>query len=149
MQKPYSQVTAMLAITRASLKAVFRSPSAVIFGLAFPLIFILVFGFIGGRGGLNMTIAFANSTDTTLPLYQAIRGVPGIKVSAKSEKEIREELEKGRMTAIININKHSDAPYQISLTSSEAVNPQSVQVLRSIIESIIRDMDKRSYPQSR
>ena len=50
MQK-YSQVRAMLAITKASLKAIFRSPSAVVFSFVFPFIFILVFGFIGNNGG--------------------------------------------------------------------------------------------------
>ncbi|MEJ7673275.1 MAG: hypothetical protein WKF59_11305 [Chitinophagaceae bacterium] len=57
--KPYSQTTAMLAITKASLRAIFRSPSAVIFGFAFPLIFILVFGFIGG-GGVTVRVALKN-----------------------------------------------------------------------------------------
>jgi len=41
MPQPYSQLRAMMAITKASLKGVFRSPSAVIFSFVFPLIFIL------------------------------------------------------------------------------------------------------------
>ena len=48
MTEGYNQLKAMLAITKASLHAILRSPSAVIFSFAFPLIFILVFGFIGG-----------------------------------------------------------------------------------------------------
>lgn len=46
MPKPYSQLTAMLSITKASFRSILRSPSAVVFSIAFPLIFILVFGFI-------------------------------------------------------------------------------------------------------
>jgi ABC-2 type transport system permease protein len=46
MSKPYSQLTAMLSITRASFRSIIRSPSAVVFSIAFPLIFILVFGFM-------------------------------------------------------------------------------------------------------
>src|SRR5829696_2981190 len=61
--KPYSQTKAMFAITRASLRAIFRSPSAVIFGFGFPLIFILVFGFIGGSG-VTVRIALKNLNDT-------------------------------------------------------------------------------------
>jgi len=147
MPKPYSQLTAMLAITKASLKAVFRSPSAVIFSLAFPLIFILVFGFIGGRSGINMTVAFDQSTDTTTQLYKAISSVPGIKVASKDAKVLREDLEKGRVTALIHIaSKDSVSPYKIALTSSEAVNPQNIQVLKSILESIIKEMDTRNFP---
>lgn len=148
MPKSYSQLTGMLAITKASLKAVFRSPSAVIFSLAFPLIFILVFGFIGGRGSINMSVAFDKSTDTTSQLYKAISSVPGIRVASKSEKELKEDLEKGRLTAFIRIIDNADSvpKYKIALTSSEAVNPQNVQVLKSIIESIIKEMDNRNYP---
>lgn len=53
MQVKYNQYRAMLAITRGSLRAIFRSPSAVLFSIAFPLIFILIFGFIGGGGRWN------------------------------------------------------------------------------------------------
>jgi len=53
MADNYNQIRAMLAITKGSLKATFRSPSAVLFSIGFPLIFILVFGFIGGGGGYS------------------------------------------------------------------------------------------------
>jgi len=62
--KQYSQLRAMLAITKGSLKAIFRSPSAVVFSFIFPLVFILVFGFIGG-GGITVRIALANLADTS------------------------------------------------------------------------------------
>jgi len=58
MKGNYSQLKAMLAITKGSLKAVFRSPSAVIFSIAFPLIFILVFGFLGNSGKVSINVAF-------------------------------------------------------------------------------------------
>jgi len=65
MDKPYNQWRAMLAITKASFRAIFRSPSAVIFSFAFPLIFILVFGFIGGGGGGTVyKIAFDKGNDS-------------------------------------------------------------------------------------
>jgi hypothetical protein len=46
----------MFAIARASFRSITRSPSAVVFTLAFPLVFILVFGFIGG-GGISVHVA--------------------------------------------------------------------------------------------
>ena len=56
----------MFAITKASLHAIFRSPSAVIFGFAFPFIFILVFGFIGDSGGRSSyKVALDNNADTS------------------------------------------------------------------------------------
>ena len=82
MAKPYSQTKAMLAITRASLKAVFRSPSAVIFSFLFPLIFILVFGFIGNSGRVSVRVAFDPRSDTT-NVYEAIKNISALNVVQK------------------------------------------------------------------
>jgi len=149
MPQPYNQFRAMLAITKASLKAVFRSPSAVIFSFAFPMIFILVFGFIGGGGGINVRIAFDKRTDTTAMVYHAIKSVTGVRTVQKEEKELMEDLEKGRITAIVNIQKSKDtlSAYNISFKSSGAVNPQNLQVLRSIFESIVKRMDEKEFPE--
>ncbi|MBO9561585.1 MAG: ABC transporter permease [Niastella sp.] len=151
MPQPYNQFRAMLAITKASLKALFRSPSAVGFGLAFPMIFILIFGFLGGGGGINVRIAFDKNTDTLSPVYQSIKGAPGIRVIQKNEKELVEDLEKGRITAILNIQKSKDtiADWKISFKSSGAVNPQNLQVLQSLFESKIKAADAAIYPGGR
>src|SRR3990170_8834836 len=108
MPNNYSQFRAMLAITRASLRAVFRSPSAVIFSFAFPLIFILVFGFIGGGGRMSVRVAFDQQTDTTSDMYQAINKMEGLKVVSADEKLLRNDLSKGRLHAIIQIRKNAD-----------------------------------------
>ena len=148
MPQPYNQFRAMLAITKASLKAVFRSPSAVIFSFAFPMIFILVFGFIGGGGGINVRIAFDSKTDTTAKIYWYAKAAPGLRIVQKDEKELTEDLEKGRITAIVNIQKSKDtlSKYKISFKSSGAVNPQNLQVLRSIFEYLVKMADKEEYP---
>lgn len=140
----------MLAIARAGLIAIFRSPSAVAFSFAFPLIFILVFGFLGGGGRVSLRAAFAPDTDTSNFLYGIIKKIPGIRIIEKPAFEINEDLEKGRLTAIISIQKsENDSPaYFINLKSSEAVNPQNLQVLRSILESIIKNIDHQKYPDA-
>lgn len=151
MPKSYSQLKAMLAVSQASLIAIFRSPSAVAFSFAFPLIFILVFGFLGGTGNVSLRASFDSNTDTSTYLYKTISHIPGIHIIEKSEEEINEDLEKGRMTAVISIRKNTDAAspaYFINLKSSDAVNPQNIQVLRSILTSIIDKMDKKLYPNT-
>ncbi|MBV9987772.1 MAG: ABC transporter permease [Chitinophagaceae bacterium] len=143
----YNQVRAMFAITKASLRAIFRSPSAVVFSIAFPLIFILVFGFIGGGSRISLNVAFDQSSDTANPIYQAMKGIAGLNVSKKTGELLKEDLEKGRITAIIRIRKSGVAnpPYNITLTSSEAVNPQNVQVLQSIINAVIAGINRQAY----
>ena len=145
MENKYSQIKAMLAITRGSLRAIFRSPSAVLFSIAFPLIFILVFGFIGGSGKISVNVAFTPQSDTSNPVYAAMLKMPGIKIVQKDSVQLREDLEKGRITAIIEIRKSTLAnpPYFVDLQSSDAVNPQNLQVLTSILNAIISGINNQ------
>src|SRR5690606_38342083 len=101
MSTSYSQLRAMLAITKASLRAVFRSPSAVIFSLAFPLVFILVFGFIGGGAGrIAFRVAFDPGTDTSTTLYQALQFMTELDIVSGEEQDLNERLAKGRLEAM-------------------------------------------------
>src|SRR5688572_25794766 len=107
MNQNYSQSTAMWAICKASLRALRRSPSAIIFSLVFPFIFILVFGFVGG-GGPTVRIAFTKDSDTTNLFYKVLTGIQNIRVVNKEPAELEEDLQKGRVTAILNITKNTD-----------------------------------------
>ncbi len=105
LMKQYSQVRAMLAITRGSLRAIFRSPSAVIFSFVFPLIFILVFGFIGG-GGITVRVAITNLADTNNVLIKnGLLKNPSIRlVTDLSQEKARSEVGKGNIAAILEID---------------------------------------------
>lgn len=149
MQQPYSQIKAMLAITKASLRSIFRSPSAVIFSIAFPLIFILVFGFLSSGGNINVTVAMDAKSDTLNPVYTSIKNIPGFKFYNGDPSKIQSELSKGRITALINIQStgKTNAPYVISLISSDAANPQNIQLVQSILNSVIGKINKESYKE--
>ena len=148
--RPYSQVKAMLAITKASLKSTFRSPSAVVFSVAFPMIFILVFGFMTSGGNINVNVAMDAKSDTLNPVYATIHQITGFKFVQGDTGKIKNELSKGHITALINIQKSSNpnAPYTINLTSSEAANPQNVQLVKSILNSVIGKLNQAAYPNA-
>src|SRR5438876_12425738 len=96
-ENKYSQWQAMFAITSASLRSITRSPSAVVFTLAFPLIFIVVFGFIGG-GAFSVDVAVKNGSDKDNPIYQALKNISVVHLdTALSEEELKSSLEKGRI----------------------------------------------------
>ncbi|HEX8460392.1 MAG TPA: ABC transporter permease, partial [Segetibacter sp.] len=120
MSAEYNQFKALWSITKASLRSILRSPSTVVFSLGFPLIFILVFGFIGGGGRVSLSIAVDKKSDTLNPVYAALKNQAGIKIVRENEKDLKEDLEKGRITAIVNIQKNGAAtpPYIINLKSS-------------------------------
>jgi len=145
--QPYFQVKAMLAITKASLRSIFRSPSAVIFSIAFPLIFILVFGFLSSGGNISVKVAMDPRSDTANYIYSALKRIPGLKLAAPGQQDIDTELAKGRITSLIHIEATEDSthPYLINLTSSEAANPQNIEVLKSILGSVISRVNDSSF----
>ena len=144
----------MIAITKASLKGIFRSPSAVVFSFIFPFIFILVFGFIGDNAGRKtFKIALENYCDTTNNLYKALVGTRGVVIKKYGSMDsLNSELQKGRLTAVLNIRKNSDGnpPYIVSFRSNSASNdkwPQFMDLLVSKINEVSNTIyyDRPSY----
>ena len=148
MASRYSQIRALLAITRASFTALLRSPSAIVFSVLFPLIFILVFGFIGGGGRMTFKIGFHPQSDTTSLVHMVLRDSLGLSVVNKPFAEMQRDLERGRITAILNVTPSDStgaAPYTIDMQTSGAVNAQNAAVLRSLIESVILRFNEIVY----
>ena len=147
--KSYSQFRAMLAITKASLRAIFRSPSSVIFGFAFPLIFILVFGFMGNSGGLkSYKVGIENNADTTNELYKALKNTKGVTIKRYSDKKLLEEdLQHGKIAGIFNIQKNAtgNPPYIFTFKSTTSSNDQWPQ-FKTLAENIINEVSNRNYP---
>ena len=104
MATNYSQLRGMLAIAKGSFKAILRNPSAVAFSFGFPLVFILVFGFIGG-GGPSVSVALANRGDTATWVMRALLNNPMVRLSDVRDKDsIRRDLERGRIAAVISMD---------------------------------------------
>jgi ABC-2 type transport system permease protein len=149
MSRSYNQFRAMMAITRASLQAIFRSPSAVIFGLGFPLVFILVFGFIGG-GGTTVSIAMRNPADSSNYVIRALQASGVVKVKFEPDSvSIQKELVKGRIAAIISLDS-SQSPagytqYKIKTQTSAAAADQ-YPILRMALAQTIMLIEDRKIP---
>ena len=102
--KRYSQTKALLAITRASFKAIFSNPSAIIFSILFPIIFVMIFGAFGNGGGPSYRIAIAPGCDTSNLLFRAIRDNRQVRIVSYSDTLLRnKDLIKGNLTGIISV----------------------------------------------
>lgn len=140
--KKYNQVQAMFAITRASLKAIFRSPSAVVFSFVFPFIFIIVFGFIGDGGGVpTYKIAIDKNSDTANAFFDSVKANNRIKILYLDDKELQLGLAKGRIAGILHITKNpvNTPAYSFRLTSTSASNdkwPQLIPILNAIANNV-------------
>jgi ABC-2 type transport system permease protein len=148
MQK-YSQVKAMLAITKASLTAIFRSPSAVIFSFVFPFVFILVFGFIGDNGiKATYKVAFADGCDTSNAVYQALVHSDAVKVIHYSTKDsLNDALLKGKIAGVVSITKAAGglAPYNVKFTSTTSSADKWPQ-FKAMIEGVINNVSNKVFP---
>ena len=149
MAQPYNQFRAMMAITKASLRAIFRSPSAVIFGFGFPLIFILVFGFIGGSG-VTVNIALKNHADSSHFLVRALLSSGIIRLAQNSDSTQQvEDLEKGRIAAILAIDSGKSAAgftqYKILIQTSSA-SGSSYPILRMALSQTVQYIEEKQIP---
>lgn len=140
----YSNARAMRALIKASLQAIFKSPSAIVFSIAFPLIFILVFGFLGNGRGYSIKVAAAPGSDTANMVYGILHQIPVLKwETGKDSAAIMKELQEGDIAATINIRPQAAgmAPqYKISLNSTTG-QEDKVRQLQSILKEVMQRMD--------
>src|ERR1700760_3902826 len=104
----YRNAQAMRSLIKASLQAILKTPSAIFFAFAFPLIFILVFGFMGNGGSFSIHVATAPGSDTTNRLYAILHNIPVLKWSTKDTAAINKMLKQGDISATIAIQKQPD-----------------------------------------
>jgi ABC-2 type transport system permease protein len=152
MQIPYSQARASLAVAKASLLAMVRSPTSVVFSILFPIIFIVVFGSIADPGALSIKVGMDPRSDTSNLIYRSLVKIEMIHiVRFRNASEMEESLTKGRLTAILDIRQHSPVPmlphYRIRVLTA----PSSVTrapLLISMINDITEGMNKKLFQKN-
>jgi ABC-2 type transport system permease protein len=143
----YNQWKAMLAISKASLTSIFRSPSAVIFSFLFPIIFILVFGFLSSSSPV-IKIVFDPASSNNNDLYKSIIEKKNLKIIVATREKALDELSKGHITAIVKINElpQQQLPrYSIELISSSAA-ADKIGLLQSVVQQSIAELNKQHVP---
>jgi ABC-2 type transport system permease protein len=147
MNRNYSNLTALLAITKASLKASLRNPSTLVFGFLFPFIFIVIFGLIGsGKAVLNVGVA--TGTDTNNPVYQFLKDADTIKLTTPEDKNDADQLadlKKGKLDGIISIQKDPQGRVIIDLQTTNA--SQNSPLLAGTLQGIAANMNVQVLPQ--
>lgn len=141
--KKYNQFVAMLAVAGASFRSITRSPSAVVFTLLFPLIFIIVFGFIGGNS-INLDLGILSKSDVNNDIFYKLLESPGIYlVPDKSDEELYKELEKGRIAAVVSIHMNADTsgPRYTVMVETSAAAPDKGAVIKSIMENLVNKIN--------
>lgn len=133
----YSHTKAILALAKASFRSIMRSPSAVVFTLAFPLIFILVFGFLGG-GRTKIDVAIAPGSDLHNPIIIALEKAEIIRlIKNESLANINNNLEKGNYDALISITKNTNGvPAYFTNVTYTSASLDKGNILKSVLNEL-------------
>lgn len=141
---PYSQFKAIKALVKASLRSMSKSPSSIVFSLAFPLIIILVFGFMSNKGA-TFNLVLAPNSDTNNVVYKGLQasGVINIKANVVDPKLQEKSLMKGDVMGILSITKNEvgdKMPLAVNITTSLTQQIQASQ-LNAMIHDIVIQSD--------
>lgn len=152
MPDRYNNLNAAIAIARASLISMLRSPTAVVFSILFPVIFIVVFGSMVDNASLKMKIAFTPDSDTSNIVYRMITGIKAIQPQSQLTRNgMQDALKKGQITAIVDIVNDSPGKsrphYVVQLTTASAA-ADKFAILQSVIEEAIHRLDEKLFPQN-
>ncbi len=145
MKAPYSHTKATLALAKASFRSIMRSPSAVVFTLAFPLIFILVFGFLGG-GGTKLDIAVAPNSDLQNPIITSLEKMPIIRLTKNDNlNNINKSLEKGNYDALITVEKNKNGvPAYFTTIKYTSASLDKGNILKSILNELSYNLNTKN-----
>ena len=94
----------LLTLTAANIRSYTRDRAALFWTLAFPLIFILMFGFIfqgGTTPGLNLGWADQDGTPASAQLRQAFDGLNGVNVIGGDKEASLSNMRDGKVDAVI------------------------------------------------
>ncbi|WP_259070526.1 ABC transporter permease [Mucilaginibacter sp. X4EP1] len=154
MKKTYSNFNATMAIAVASFRSIIRSPSAVVFSLAFPLIFIVVFANIGGSP-VKVDVGVAKTCDTINPVFQALKKANVLNlITDQSTDEMNKNLSKGTIDVILDIKNTGKGwaiypplsaipqkqPFTINVQYTKA--SQKGGIFKSVLNSVTESVNK-------
>ncbi|HRP88811.1 MAG TPA: ABC transporter permease [Edaphocola sp.] len=137
MSQNYSQLSALKALTKASIRSMLKSPSAVVFSIAFPLVFIFAFGFIGDLSP-KVKLSISSNSDLANPVFTGIMSNPSFQVMTHLDSVTeRQELQKSRIQAIVNIQKMASNKYKVNIITGSHNRSVANQIETDINENFL------------
>src|SRR6476620_11272383 len=96
-------MTALRALTIANIRSYLRDRAAVFWTLAFPLVFIVMFGLIFQGSGSNLTIAWVDDDDSaqSAELRTDFADQPGVTLVDTTQAEGISQMQVGKVDSVI------------------------------------------------
>lgn len=147
MNKKYSQLKAMLTITKASLIGMMRNPSSVVFSIIFPVIFIAIFGVLGGSSP-KYNVYLTSESDKSNYVVDILRKIDVVKFVEYEDSNIaKDELSKGKIAGILTV-KTINQRTEIDLQTSNASVTDGT-IIKTIITNVVNDINLKASNQSK
>jgi ABC-2 type transport system permease protein len=135
---------ALKGLTIASMKMYFRNRTAIFFSLFFPVVFIVVFGFIFKNNSTSFKIDLTNESNTQLAtsFEHALKQVPAFKITDTSVSAGSDALNQGKtdLTVVIpaSFGTTKNGRIQNSTVSAQynAANPGTGQAAAQIVQQL-------------
>ena len=138
------QLRAMFVMARYALVAQTRNPATLIFGFLFPLIFVIVFGFIG-NSTFSAAIGVPDDAQANNPIYVALGNIPAAHVTHSDEATLEQQLRQGKIDAILRVRQTGTgqpSTYAADVVTSTA-NVQKSAATVALIDGVINNVDLR------
>lgn len=129
-----SQLRAYLSLTKFALLASIRNKSTLFFSIIFPIVFIVALGMIGG-GGILVKIGIPDGQIAN-PIQSVVSNISTIKIEKGTNVFLKEELEKGKIDAVLEVESEDVGFYSVNLLTSSA-NPNTSSAAQSIIRGVV------------
>jgi len=149
---------ALISLTIANIRSYLRDRAALFWTLAFPLIFIFLFGFIFQSGNFRTQIGWADEDDTaqSQELRAAFAAVPGVELMDGSESEVLDAMRSGTVDAAIVVpagygaaletaQAGTGAPATVTLYL-DAAQTQSAATITSLVNGVISAVNLGGRP---
>src|SRR5215210_8005712 len=96
-------MNALFALTLANIRSYVRDRAALFWTLAFPLVFIVLFGLIFQGSGTNLTLAYVDEdgTPAATQLYDTFTKVPGLKMVATDPTDATNQMKTGKVDGVV------------------------------------------------
>jgi ABC-2 type transport system permease protein len=118
---------ALLALTRANIRSYTRDRAAVFWTLAFPLVFIIMFGLIfQGSGTTRLTFGWVDNdqSDASRQLQAGFEQLDGVTLVPTTREDATDQMKVGKVDSVIVV----PVDYGASLASTEASGGTPVQL---------------------
>jgi ABC-2 type transport system permease protein len=131
-------MTSFRAMLIANLKMSFRNRTALFWNLAFPLIFILLFGFIfsGGDVTLRIGVVGADTSEVTRAVTAEMQAAEGFQVTTGSREQEMQRLADGDRTVVVLFTPEDAGQLRADIFWDET-NPQFGQIAVSAVRQFL------------